>query len=325
MAGNKTRRAKGAKKGNKPAQTKQPQRAKLTNMKQYLGMPMNMSESATQYYSTVVAPCSGNARIPDFSCLPSFLMTLDDEITVSANAALVCGAVLSLKSLNATGANGPIYATEGSSSTDAAIILNTAVPFSAAPSATAVSGRSRLVSACLDVTYIGSSLNDSGMLAGSSLWNSDATLNTLVSITSQRTSGTSRVNNGMSVTYRPGDSTSFDYIPVFGTAFQYGTLVFHATGLTAGASFRVRVRMNYECLPSNDTSDLSTSQVRSPVDPIGLAHAVSNLQAVKPIQTVVTQELVTNVAKSAFDIGRKNAPAIISGVQKLLKAGSMFL
>lgn len=270
----------------------------------------DMSQASCQYLATVLAPCAGNARIPDMSCLPSFLQTLDDEFTVVTNANGCAGIFLGLYNLNATASIGPNWVYENAASTDATFAYTTNSTPTGVASATAAARASRLVSACLDITYIGSDLNNSGLLSGVSNWSFDPAPLSQSAVSSGRMSSSCRVKDGMSIIYRPGDSTSFDYQPTNVTKF-YGSLCFHASGLSTGASFRCRMRLNYESLPSTDTFDLSTSEVRQPVDPVGMARAITAAQDVKPVVTSSTQTSLTEAMRTAFTAAKTYGPALI--------------
>lgn len=278
-----------------------------------------ISAVASQYLATVLAPCAGNARIPDMSCIPSFLQTIEETFTVTANAANVGGVALLLTSLNGTGSNCPSYILESSTSTDASFQYGTQQIIGPGVTAAGVTGANRLVSACMDIMYIGSDLNNSGLLIGASFWASENFSGTLSALSGCRVSETCRVARGMSLTYRPGDSSSFDYIDL-ATARIYGRLVFHASGLGSGAAFRVRVRLNFECLSRTDTYDLSTALSRTPVDPAGLSKAVSMAQDFKPVQTMGVQDSLTTHLRSAFEFGKTYGPSLWSAARSIAKS-----
>lgn len=284
----------------------------------------HMSNVASQYFATVLAPCAGNARIPDMNCMPTYLLTLEDEFTCTVNAGFVTGASVTLNSLNVTGTSGPCFSTEFSGSTDASISYNAAIPLTGAAAATAAAGASRVVSACLDIIYIGSDLNNSGMLVGASGWSYESSWTSTQAFAATRSNATVRIADGMTVTYRPGDSTSFDFSPT-GVAKRYGYLAIHASGLSSGASFRCKVRVNYECLPATDGTDLTTSAVRSPVDVVGFSNAVSASQGFKPIASADVQNSLTSRMSAAFDAAKTYGPALIATARAAYRTANAFL
>lgn len=306
--------ARSAKKASRKKATKAARRGARSGMSSTRAMIPGTA--AAQYFATVLAPCSGNTRIPDMSCIPSFLSTLEDEFTVTANANLCAGVAVTLRSIN-NAEYGSFYATEQAASTDGTFSYAGAITQTGANALRSLVSASRLVSACLDVMYIGSDFNNSGLLYGASTWSSEPTLaatGSIFGLSAARAGLSCRVKEGIVLTYRPGDSSSFDY-SALNSAKTFGALIFHASGLTAGAAFRCKLRCNYESLPANDTSSASVSAVSGPVDVVGFANAVSASQLVPVVQTVATSTALTSRMKSAFGYTMSNLPTLISAAK----------
>jgi len=276
------------------------------------------TSDAAAYLRTVLAPCAGTARIPDFNCLPTALVTLTNEVTVAANGSGIGGIYLGINNV------GSAYYTESGTSTDTTFAYNAAVTLSGSSVLQANYSFVRPVSACLDIFFTGSSMYDSGIMTGWSLaylsGSSEVLPTSLALAQACRSNQTGRLRNGMSVFYRPTDSSSFLFRPS-GSATGYGTLGVHFTGAQSSSPFMVKLTVNYECIPSIDTFSNGTSTLDnlkpSPIDLQGHAEAINLTSRVKPFLTAekgqqLTDSLYTvgnnfmtvwNAAKSVLGIG----------------------
>jgi len=276
------------------------------------------SADAAAYLKTVLAPCAGTARIPDFNTLPTTLVTLTNEISVSANGSGIGGIYLGINNI------GSSYFTESGTTTDATFAYNASVPMSGATVLTANYAFARPVSACLDIFFTGSTMYDSGIMTGWSLaylsGSTEAFPTSLALAQACRSNQTGRLRNGMSVFYRPADSSSFLFRPT-GSSVGYGVLGVHFTGANSSSPFMVKLTVNYECIPSIDTYSSGTTTLNSvkasPVDLQGHSAAVNLVSQVKPFLSAdkgqrLTESLystannfmsVWNTAKAIFGVG----------------------
>lgn len=259
------------------------------------------SSEAGAYLRTVLAPCAGNARIPDLNTLPTALFTLSQEISTTVNASGIGGVVFSLIS------NNPSYSLENpATTTDAAFTYSASNTLTGNNSLANSYGWIRVVSACLDITYTGATLSDQGVAIG---WTRSAfsgslevALGNVSQVQAGRQNQTHRVKDGISVFYRPNDAGSFAFKPTNG-ANNFGELAVHLTGLAASAPYMIKVTANFECIPSVDTISsayLSSGSMKpSPVDISGYSKAVSYAAQVKPFATAQNAVNLTNSLASA--------------------------
>lgn len=234
-----------------------------------------LSNIAQHYLASILYPCSGNARIPDLNCLPTGLVTCTAELQLGVSAAGSGGIVVNMGTL-------PNYNTENlATTTDLAYTFNAATNFPGAAGFSANWQAARVVSACLDFMYVGTTLTDSGILIGSSYGSFNGVGETqATSVTTQfvtRCNETYRVPAGISVVYRPSDLECFNFRTIT-TGTGYGALQVHITGANPLTVFKVSMTINYEAVPTVDSLANSTgATVTSPSDPIGLGNVLNRL------------------------------------------------
>jgi hypothetical protein len=253
------------------------------------------SPEAGAYLRSVLAPCAGNARIPDLNTIPTVLATLTQELSSTVNASGVGGINFGIYS------NVPQYLLENpATTTDGAFTYNAAVNMTAAGTFTNTYSFCRVVSACLDVTFTGATLSDQGIMVGwtTSCFNGvlETSVTSLASAQSYRMNQTNRTKDGMSVFYRPNDASSFLFKST-GATNSFGLLGVHMTGLAASAPFSAKLTVNYECIPALDTIFAATTNnvlKNSPVDVPGYSKAVSYASQVRPFTTAQNAVKLTN-------------------------------
>jgi hypothetical protein len=265
-----------------------PQRGTNTNVNGY-------TAEAAAYLRTVLAPCAGNARIPDFNCLPTTLTTFTQDISWTTNASGIGGGYVTLGSI-------PTYTGENTgTTTDSTFTYTASNQFTGVTAYQAAYKFSRLVSACVDIMYTGSTLNDGGIVVGWTLagliGTSEDAPTSVVTAQATRSNQTSRIREGLSLFYRPTDSTCFDFRDT-GANYTVGILGFHFTGLAASTNLQVKVTLNFECIPKVDTlssamTNMSGGLKPSPVDPAGHAKAVSLISSQKPFTSFHQAEQLT--------------------------------
>lgn len=285
-------------------------------------MSQSLSKSAYGYMISVLQPCSGAARIPDYNCNPTFLDTMTQEVTLTANAQGVLGLTMVIAARTQ-------YYAETSASADAALVYGSAVDVGT-PTTTSASFQ-RPVSACIDVMYIGATNSDQGLLHGGSrlVMNGSeevaGNLTTVNSLDSLRSSDVARTKDGISIFYRPGDSTAFDF-KLRNDVSPVGRLDFHANGLGSNAPVFVRMTVNYECISQGDAFSLTTGlSSPSPVDPSGHAVALNAVANIKPVLSRDTAVSLKNYLTPVMRGVKEYGPAIWNGISSILSTGSKFL
>lgn len=285
-----------------------------------------MSNVSKQYMATVLAPCAGNARIPDMNCVDTFLASVDFEFNFPTNAQGCGGICFPLPAANTVTSN---FNVETSASTDSIIAYSPTGIVSGLVGLATNCSSSRLVSACVDTFYTGSSNNDSGYVIGSfsgrtELFNSGTLPASLGQIANTRTNSSHRIKDGMTVVYRPTDGQSFDFLGTSSTAY-YGTFVLHVSGAATAVSMRTRIRLNYECIPLTDTNDYTTGVLSSVIDPVGLSHAVNTMRVTPNIMPVQESKDITTTLSKIFTTAVKYGPEIYAGVQSARQIAGMLL
>jgi len=292
-----------------------------------VGPKTGITDKAGQYLRSVLQPCSGNARIPDYNCTPTALVTLQQFVVLGISGGGVGGLKFSLDPYTR------YYSENLATTSDAAITYNAATGLSGTSAFTTNYSFARLVSACLDIEFLGTTLTDSGLVIGVSLgaFNSSPEILPLTSDSclSCRVVDSHRFANGMSVFFRPNDSSSFDFAtPNSGASNRWGALIIHISGAASTATYRAKMTMNWECMPLYGTVSNSMPQGSyspSPVDPVGHAQAVNVISTVKPIMTLARAEKITSDLSNLATTGRgiwNYVSAIFSGARS---AGKLLL
>lgn len=283
------------------------------------------SPAANRYLASVLTPCAGNARVPDYNCMPTGLVTLKQELVLGVSAGGVGGIVTNL-------CTAPSYNTENlATTTDAVFAFNATTVMSGEVAFTASWQASRLVSACLDIEFLGTTLTDSGLITGVTYGSFNGTAETqagsLTNLLACRVSDSHRLSKGISVIYRPSDSTSLNFRQNGTFGAFYGALQVHISGAQATATYRATITQNYECIPASDTLSNAMpvgSLQSSPVDPVGHAAAINTMSAVKPIMSLERAENFTNSLSNLINTGRSvwsTVSNFANGVGKNIMSG----
>jgi hypothetical protein len=277
-----------------------------------------LSPSAASYLRTVLSPCSGNSRIPDLNTITTSLVTLTTEGTMVTNSNGIGGMAVNVQ-------NGAAIYTENSATTaDTAYTYSAPTNFPSYTAFNAANSVVRIVSACIDVQFTGATLSDAGIIVGWSLGAFGGTAETAplsnTSAFATRCNQSNRTSQGISIFYRPSDSTSFDF-RVPSSSVAVGVLGFHISGTTAASPFRYHITFNYECVPNTDSMAPSiTNAVKaSPVDVEGHAHAVSIISQVKPLATFEQAQHILKRGAEAVSMGQR-AWESLSGIANLFSS-----
>jgi len=212
------------------------------------------------YLLSLLYPPVSSAKIPDPTTLPTYVatMTADETITCGTNGS--GGIRLALMSFG--GASSTTYSTcylleDPATTTDAVITYLTHSFFAGGTSFAASAIASRLVSASLEVEYMGSSLNDSGRIMGASLFSTRYIAEALPTSTSLilgcRDNVSVRNSEGLFLRWKPTDATCDDFAGAVAVTNTLGGLLVHISGAASGSSYRARMVCNYECIPKSDT------------------------------------------------------------------------
>lgn len=318
MSSNSNRRKKNKTKKSPPP----PRRPRNTNT---FSQKNGYSATAAEYLRTVLAPCSGNARIPDYNCIPTSLVTVSQELILGVNAGGVGGVYVALDTY-------PQYYPELlATTTDAAITYASPTAFSTAISFSTYYSQARLVSACADVEFLGTTLSDSGLIVGCCMSAFNGTLETqptnLAACLSTRVNESGRFSKGLSLQYRPNDAHSFAFRKAGLATDPFGSFLIHISGAATTSTYRIRFTYNYECIIQWDTINTAIPQGAlqySPVDPEGHAQAVNVMSRVKPVFTMERAQRMTDQLSSVAATGRTLWNAI-SGIVNGAKLGTKML
>lgn len=308
--------------GNKKPKPKQPARKKPT--KQRKAQSISTTPFAAQYLKTVLAPCSGNARIPDLNCNATTLLTLQNELTFTTSAGGVGGFYLQLGMV--LGYAGETVA----STTDAAITYDAITNMTGYNQLATDCEAWRIVSACIDVTYTGTALANSGVITGYTITRFGDRIDALpisaAIARSSRSNQTDRFSEGIATYYRPGDSATHFQFRAPGTGFNVGFLGVHISGAAALAPFFVTATVNLEAVPIIDTYSLMNAATSSsPIDILGTAKAVELVQKAPVFNTVEKARSLDDRLKSAPDTLNavwNTARSVYSGAQLAAKIGT---
>jgi len=271
------------------------------------------SPAAFNYLKSVLAPCTGNSRIPDMNCLPTALVTVTQDVTFMCSGSGVGGFQFTCNNLSS------FYAEDPATTTDAAFTYLAPVNLTGCTTMATVASFARLVSACADTIFTGATLSDAGTITGvttgAMAGGSETFSTTLAAMLTKRSHQYNRVREGISLFYRPTDSTSFDFKTVI-TASTYGGLQAHVTGAQGNQVFNVKLTLNYETVINTSTFGPTMSiipQQNSPVDPVGHARAVSQIASTRPFAT--HQQALSN--NSFWDKVKPYAHAAIDFAQEV--------
>lgn len=272
--------------------------------RQNLGIPSKLGQASGAYLRSILAPCSGNARIPDMNCLPTALVTLKQEILSSVTPAGIGGMITEIGTV-------PNYALENPSTTvDIAFTYLGTVNLTGVTAMQASYAYARPVSACVEVTFTGNSQTDSGVIIGWTLGSMaggvEAGPTSVNGAFASRSNQSQKFRDGIGLFYRPADSTSFDFRST-ASNYTFNRLGFHITGAAPSSPFVASITINYECVPSIDTfspaTTITDSVKPSPVDPAGHAVAVNYAAKTKPFTTFEqAQKATASMALTANDI-----------------------
>jgi len=263
---------------------------------------LGMSNYGTKYLKTVLAPCSGNARIPDFNCQPTALVTLTTEVILGVSASGVGGCYFPLDTIVG-------YMTENTTTTtDGAITYNAIINLPGAAAWNASYSCSRVVSACLDIEFLGTTQSDSGIIMGASLTSFNGSLEQLpatsTAVLGSRVSSSNRFSKGMSVVYRPSDAHSTEFRANGYSVDRFGGLLVHISAAASTAYYKAKFTVNYESIPLTDAmvSVLPAGSLTpSPIDPIAHAKATNAMSGVPQIHTFDKAIEITDKVKSFSD------------------------
>lgn len=271
------------------------------------------SSASSSYLRSVLAPCTGPARIPDISCIASDTIQLVADLTYSTNAAGYAGGYINLLP-------NPQYLVEGSTTTDATFAFGAVNSFPQAAIITSSALLCRVVSACIDISYIGSTMNNQGQLVFSSVLGftqNETAFFSLDTMQNGRSNWTTPLKNGGSSFYRPFDNSCLEYKQP-GSTNTVGILQFHVTGAQPSTAIaNVRFTVNLEFIRKFDSG---TGEVRShspSVDLNGLGNAVSFANTVPPYAPAS----IASKANSAFAMAKDTLASVFGVARELYGAG----
>lgn len=307
---NKSKKSKQSKTQKKQQQTI-PVVRKVKNKNQSIPNQNSTSTAAALYLRSVLQPCVGGARIPDMTCIPTGIFTCKRDLHLTTSANGVAGIFLNLKA-------DPNYNEELSTSTNTTFAHTSVITLNS----DAINlGAVRVVSACIDVQFAGSTQTDQGLVATYSLAGYGATSESLptdqTTLLNLRSNKVFPLREGASVFYRPIDPSSFEFRSTANNQ-TYGYLGFHVSGAATGQLIIANITVNLEYIPKSDSSDReSASHTRSPVDIVGHSQALASAATVpqhmnaKQSQSLVQRlESFVGTVASVYQIGKTVAAMV---------------
>jgi len=265
----------------------------------------NSREIAKDYIGSIMYPGSNTGvKIPDFNLYPTVTAHTEREGTFSCSAAGNGGMLVRLHAGQgpgpAVGAGGAIDIQNPGTTTDLAFTYLAVDNVRANPAAFNASyGFCRLVSASLEVQFVGNDTQNSGRIVQGILVKNEyvaATYPSFNSILSSRDNMTASVEGGAYCRYRPVDESSFDFVELndTSTANNQGAFIVAVNACGAGAPFRYKLSCNWECIIRSDAFDqpISNQAALSPSDPKAFDEAKSVMAAI-PGANLLSNEKIT--------------------------------
>lgn len=281
---------------------------------------------AEDYIASIMYPGSGQGvKIPDFNLYPTVTAHTEQEGTFSCSAAGNGGMLVRLHAGTGpgptSGGGGAITLQNPATTTDLAFTYLADTNVRSNPAAFAASyAFCRLVSASLEVQYVGNDNNNSGRIVQGILVKNEYLAATYVSFNSilqSRDNLCCAVTGGAFMRYRPVDESSFDFVDVTSTAAaeNQGAFICAVNACGAGAPFRWKLSCNWECIIRSDAYDqpIANLAAMSPSDPQAFNQAKQTVGAI-PAANLLTNDQITKNDNS----GEKATSAASSLLDKVV-------
>lgn len=212
----------------------------------------NLAQKPGSYAHAVSDPENASpCIIPDLSSYPTSQYSLRQSITVASSALGVGGF-----SWRLTGSAD--YRIENiATTTDGAYTYSGFIAFQSRTSIVQQFGRCRYVGASLRLEFPGNDQNNQGIVIGSSFARGDSAPGDIVGQENFRNTVKCPVKDGIYVTYRPVDSECFQMQSTTDSAFIYGELLLHWTGLAASQNVVVHCTAHYEGISTTSSGDVN--------------------------------------------------------------------
>lgn len=271
------------------------------------------SKESTDYIASILKPGSKKCvRIPDYCLYPTATSHTEVEGTFVGNGNNVCQLVVTLQAggLGGDGWGGQIY-TSSAASTDALFAYGAATAVRTQSTAYFNSYfSSRLVSASLEIQYIGNDNNNQGRLIGATLVKDEylfVNFDTTNEILQARDQMSVAPQDGLFLRYRPIDESCFNFVKTNdSTTPPVCAFIVAATGIAgANAPFRYKLSCNWENIVRSDQYDQPIAGNQEvTVDP-----NFGNTKAVMPSIPSVQTLTVSTINSNDGDVAMAEAEA----------------
>jgi len=236
------------------------------SLNQFGQLQQTANETAKEYIGTILYPGSiQGVKIPDFNMYPTVTAHTEQEGTFSCSAAGNGGMLVRLHagtgSAPTSGGGGSITIQDPATTTDLAFTYLAASNIRSNPAAFSGSYKfARLVSASLEVQYVGNDNNNQGRIVQGILVKDEylfASFSSFNSILNSRDNLCCSVTGGAYMRYRPVDESSFDFVDIASTSAteNQGVFIVAVNACGAGAPFRWKLSCNWECIIRSDAFD----------------------------------------------------------------------
>jgi len=255
---------------------------------------------AKDYLATLLYPGGvTGVKIPDFNLYPTVTAHTEVEGTYNCSAGGDSNFLVRLHPGRGAGAvagaGGAINLPNTATTSAAAFTYAANTDLRAQPAAFAASySKCRLVSASIEVEYIGNDSNNQGRMAGCVLTRSEyllANFDSFNEILSARDSMSVPVTKGIFLRYRPLDELSFNFVNLDDTTDTDPIdVIVASTGCAGGAlcPFRYKISANWECVIKSDQYDqpIANMAALSPTNPQAMDQVKTILPSIGNIESL---------------------------------------
>jgi hypothetical protein len=244
-----------------------------------------LSPYAKRYLTSLLFPETIKSKVPDVCSISTSMVQVTYDGSIATNSSGIGGVKVTL----AAHANGIGIALEdGAATSDTAYAYLSPGTLPAVASFNSAFSASRLVSASLQVEFVGTTLNDQGSIflqsAVASAGFAESLAASNVAILSARDNARNSLRDGAYMRWKPLDDTADDFHSS-STNISVGSFIVHVSGAVASSTImRLRLILNYEAIPSADTFTFQTVEP-SPSDPSAYIYVRDLITRVPSITT----------------------------------------
>lgn len=299
-----------------------------------VGVDKSSDIVAAEYAATLLYPGGvTGVKIPDFSLYPTVTAHTENEATFTCSAAGDGGMLVRMSpgrgNGSVAGAGGSVQLQNPATTAGNAFTYNAALNVRTQPAAFAASYQMcRLVSASVEVDYIGNDNNNQGRLASAVLIREELNLSptdfdSFAEVLTARDCQSNTVSTGIMCRYKPLDELSFNFCSL-GDTFAYNehfTVLIAVTGAANAAAFRYKIVANWECVTKSDQYDQPIGSMidTSPSDPEAFNKVKSWLPGIPSMTNlsdkVIQQNEPGNARSAMAEASKSLGPGLMDDVR----------